>query len=247
MRFGKDYNTFKDEVVESGGNFIRTFKEGDTVGVILAKPESWHGYLEHYNTNPGGYSFPCTQEADCPGCTAENERMRQRNPKVLFPMLVEEKWVNVYSIGKKFAERLAKRAEKDLNREYTITRIGMDQKTDYDVESGDTVRIDFDQYEVPDMEQMLVDRYNESWGDKVEIAPKAPASEPSATPSGSSSASSTSSPEAEYTEEELRAMPPRELKKILRSENLFDKAPEEVQDADESDSIVDWMLKAVSA
>ena len=47
----------------------------------------------------------------------------------------------------------------------------------------------------------------------------------------------------EYLESELRQMRPRVLKAILRREGLHNVAPEVVQDSDDPNEIVDWMMR----
>lgn len=240
MRFGEDWKTFKNRPTEGGGNYLRTFKEGKTVVRFLTEPDGWVGYLEHYNPNPGGFSFPCTGDRDsCPGCTSTQEAMRGKSAKVAITVLVEDKWVNVYKITKKFADRLElryQRWETMMDREYEITRIGTDKKTDYDVESGDKGPLKGD-WELPNIHEMLTENWEQTWGDeqqtsdtvigkdKTENVVKLPAKPKE---------------EVVYSEDQLRDMSPLPLKKLLRDEGHD--LPDEVVESDDSGEIVDWLL-----
>jgi len=242
MRFGTSYDDFskQDSSTNGGGTFIRAFKEGDTVIHFLTEPAEWVGYLEHYNPNPGGFSFPCTQENTCPGCNSELEKMRSKGRKVVIPVVVDDKWVNLYKIPKKFAERLAKRADRFgtlLDRSYVITRTGTGIDTDYDVESGDKDRYDFDPdaYIVPDVEQLLEDTFHQVWGDEATLQEQVMAKRPA------KKAAKAPKSDAEYSETQLRAMPPAELLKILYKE--YPDLPDEIADSEDSNVITNWVVE----
>jgi len=167
VKFGKNYDEFRKE---SGGNsdFLRALKEGDTEVVFLTETEEWVGYYEHYDPRPNGFSFPCTQEEDCPGCVSKLDKMRSKGRKVAIPVVVDSQWVNVIKLPKKFAERLAKRGERFgtmKDREFTLTRTGLGQDTDYDVETGPKTTVDYEQFKVPNIEQMLQSAWDQAWGE----------------------------------------------------------------------------------
>lgn len=234
MKFGKDWEDFKKEPAQgASGNYVRALKEGDTVVQFLTEPKGWIGYREHYNPVSGQFSFPCSGEEDCPGCNSDLESMRGTSQKVAIPCLVDGQWVNVYKIPKKFADRLETRAERHdtmMDREYIITRKGVDKTTDYDVESGDRKELD-GEWAIPDINKMLEESFLRTWGGPQEGDPVAVVPVAVNTPKDD---------DHTYTEDELRSKTPRELKKILRSEG-YD-LPDDIADEDETDNIVKWVL-----
>lgn len=241
MKYGKNYKEFKTESSEEGGgNFIRSLKSGDTEVVFLTESGGWVGYKEHYNTNPDKYGFPCTKEADCPGCTSGDPKMAQRLNKVAIPVLVDEKWVNVYRIPASFADRLERRADRRdpptiRDRSWILTKEGEGFGTTYDVEAGEKVfPDDYDKWEVPDIEQMLKIMFEEAWGDADPVQ----ADKPKTTVKAGTKAKTTTT---EVDEAELRSMQPRELKKFLRAEGY--ELPDEIAELSNTDKIVDWVLE----
>lgn len=170
MKFGKRY----EEAPKStgggggaGGKWIKNFKEGDTRLRFLQEMKDWVVYYEHYNPT-GGY-FPCTGErTTCPGCTSDNERMRQASRKTAVNVLVGQ-YVDVYKLTTKLVDRLSIRADRNggtvTDRDYIITRIGMDQNTEYDLESGNAVPIDLSAYQLLDIEAMLQNAFEETFPD----------------------------------------------------------------------------------
>lgn len=235
MRFGENWETFKNRPTGDGGNYIRAMKEGKTVVRFLTEPRDWIGYREHYNPNPGGFSFPCTEEKDCPGCNSNQEKMKGTSSKVAVACLVEDKWVNVYKIPKKFADRLERRAERWetlMDRDYEITRIGNDAKTDYDVESGDKGPLK-GEWNVPDIRQMLMDNYNQTWGDDADEDSVFGKDDAVSTPVAKDAESKV------YAESELRAMEQEVLIEVLLSEGH--KIPDDMLKQG-SNEIVDWLI-----
>lgn len=172
IRFGKSYEEITQEVSDgSGGNWLKYFKEDVTTFRIVQEPNEWVGYWEHFN--PSGYPFPCTGDrSSCPGCTSSNEKMKKASRKIAIQVL-EGDFVNVYKVAKTVADKLANRAERlgtVTDRDYTIFKIKSKNsdgstKTDYDVEGGDKIPVDLTKIELKDVESMLQDAYDQSWGD----------------------------------------------------------------------------------
>jgi len=77
MRFTKTADEAEKDSRSTGttGNFMKYLKDGEQTIRILQEPEEWKYYWEHYN--PSGYPFPCTNEADCPGCNSDLEEMKK--------------------------------------------------------------------------------------------------------------------------------------------------------------------------
>jgi len=250
MKFGKTWEDFQKEPAGGDGtNYLRALKEGDTVVQFLTEPEEWIGYYEHFNPTPGGYSFPCTQESDCPGCNSDSEKMKGRTRKVAFTCMVDGKWINVYKVPKKYAEKVARRQERTgtlLDREYILTRTGKGTDTDYDIESGDKVALPT-AVELPDVQQMLVELYEQTWGgDDVFTAKEAvelksdKLAERTTMTEALKASTKPKIDDDEYSESELRGMKPAALRKLAKANDLT--IPDDVDDED-ADAIVDWMIK----
>ena len=170
MRFGQtEDEAAQDPRASRGGNFIRYMKDGDTTLRVLQESKDWTYYWEHFNP---GASFPCTNDqATCPGCNSNNEKMKNPSRKVAFNVL-EGDYVNVYGVPPLLADKLKLRESRlgtITDREYLITRYktgaGDRKKTEYDVESLGEKSIDLSKYELHNIEEMLSQAYDDAWGD----------------------------------------------------------------------------------
>lgn len=188
MKFGTKYSDVKDEVVESGGgDYLRTFKEGDTHVLIANGPDEWIAYWEH-SQYPVGYPFPCTEEADCPGCNSDKESVSKRGRKFIIPALTfttnrkgeEIEYANLYKVPRALADKLALRYERRKtlsDRTYLITRIKTGPNAydvEYDVEAGDPINKDLSTVDFPDGQAILVEMYenrDQKSGSKKEDKP----------------------------------------------------------------------------
>lgn len=273
MRFALTANEAEKDPRNSsssaGGDWIRYLKNGDTTFRILQEPKDWKTFWQHFN--PGGFSFPCNGEPTCPGCTSDVERMRSTTKRAIFNVLEVRDgtpYVNVYEIPMRVHDKLMNRfARLDTitDRDYTITKYKTSgDKVDYDVE-GDLPSPLVGEYELRDVEQMLQEAYDKSWGDPSvsaatkeqaaasqkdsEVAAKVaahkeavqrqmerPPSEPEAKQDTTASGEDTV-----ITEAELRAMPLIRLLKFCDSNGLD--VPEGL---DAVDAIVDWMMQPQS-
>lgn len=171
MRFGVSADEAKEDkrFQKSGGKYINRLKEGDNTLRILQEPKEWLHFAEHFN--PTGFSFPCNGEDNCPGCTSTVEKMKGTSPQVAFNAKSGE-YVNVYAIPRRLADKLQLRFDRIgtvTDRDYTITKYkNSSDKVDYEVE-GDLPAPLLDVPELRDIEQLLQDAWDESWGDSAKV------------------------------------------------------------------------------
>lgn len=257
MGFTKDWNG-ADEAEETAGStgYLRYFKNPATTFRILQDPtEGWKTYWEHFN--PGGFPFPCTGDRQsCPGCTSDNEKVRKASKRVAINVL-EGEYVNVYKFPKTLADKLQNRAERIgtlKDRDYTVYKMQEKNtdgslRTDYDIEGGDKEAKDLAQYELKDVEEMLQDAYDQSWGtqatetqmrvedhtrqtrlqERIKRVKKDEASEPP-----------PFEPKEIYTEEELRSLSSDNLVVVMKGEGID---PPENAASMSPDALVDWLLE----
>jgi hypothetical protein len=264
MRFGK---SAKEAEVEpgrgSGGDFIRYLKDGDTTLRILQEPEEWTYWWEHFS--PAGFSFPCPRSADdpiedCPGCSSDNEKMSKVNRKIGFNVLTSwngQEYVNAFKVGPTVADKLKNRYTRFgtiTDRDYTITRYkSSGDRYDFDVDGAQPSPVNLRKEEWKDIEALLVESYEQAWGDgdqgqanrqatataareasvaqKVKaatIAPTKPTPAPEEPPFE----------EKVYAEADLRAMDLDDLLALVKS-NLDVTVPDGMSSSDE---VVDWLM-----
>lgn len=259
MKFGSKFSetdTTTRTNTGGGGKWIKGFKEGETRIRFLQEFEDdpgWVIYYEHYN--PAGSYFPCTGDRDsCPGCTSTNERMKGASRRVAVNAIVGN-YQDVYKIPIKLANRLKIKAERNGNtitdRDYIITRVGMDKDTEYDVESGNALPIDTSAYTMLDINAMLQTQFEENWPDfsagqpkKVDSSPPpvnvtealkktAPAVEEKPAPFEQATEATA---EVEITLDQLHTMTPAQLRSLCESNGA--PVPEELATQQE---IISWM------
>lgn len=252
MRFGKSATEAAQEPSRggSGGGWIKYLREGDTTFRILAdKDDGWVFYWEHFS--PAGFSFPCSNEDDCPGCTSENEKMKKVSRKIAFPVLESfngQEYVNVYKVGVTVADKLENRIKRFgtiTDRDYTITKYKTSSdRTDFDVEGGMETPINVADYDLPDIEQMLQQAYDDAWGDPNQAAANRQASkkeEVKEAPKRMAIAPQPEEPPFEepvYQEADLRKMTVEEITALVKRE-VKQPPPEKFHTTDE---IVDWLM-----
>jgi len=170
LKFGKSWEDVQNEPVNTG-DFMRYFKQDDTVLRLIEEPSSWVGFWEHFN--PNGFSFPCNSEdrANCPGCQSDNQKMKKASRKIAINVIDGDR-VAVYKFPKTLADKLANRHSHIgtvTDRDYRIFKLKSrnsdgSTKVDYDVEGMEKVSVDLSKYEPMDVEKMLVESYEQSWG-----------------------------------------------------------------------------------
>lgn len=265
MRFGKSAAEAADEPNRggSGGDFIKYLKDGDTTFRLLQEPDDWCYYWEHFS--PAGFSFPCPRAADepienCPGCSSDNEKMSKVSRKIAFNVLQGfsgQDYVNVYKVPNALADKLKNRFSRFgtiTDRDYTITRYKTSgDRVDYDLEGNTPTKIDLSRYELRNIEQMLQESYDETWGNAAQaeanrmatsqstreaevatkvrgltVTPKVVPQEPPSEPAE----------ELEVSEDDLRAMDMADLQVLLKEQGVTD-LPTHLET---SDQIVDWLM-----
>lgn len=174
MKFGKSTEEALKEPSRGGsggGDFMKYFKDGDNYIHVMDEPDKWNWYWEHFNTNSGGYPFPCTSESDCPGCTSDDEKMSKVSRKVAFNAYDGE-YTNVWKITKTVADKLRNRYDRlgtITDRPYIVTRLvtgsGKAAKYDFDLEGQEKQPYpsECDDYR-RDPEELLMAAYEEAWG-----------------------------------------------------------------------------------
>jgi hypothetical protein len=150
---------------------MRYPKDGTFKFRVLQEPKDWVYFWEHYP--PVGFPFPCTNDRKtCPGCISDNEKMKKPSRKVAFNAL-EGEYVNVWKIPPLLADKLKLRFDRFgtvTDRDYSFTRYKTSgDKTEYDVEGEAPREIDLSKFELKEIEPMLVESYNEVWGDSQKV------------------------------------------------------------------------------
>lgn len=241
MKFGMNEQEAAEQPSRGGsGAFMKYPKPGANTIRILDEPGDWKYYWEHFN--PGGFSFPCTNDRDnCPGCTSDDEKMKKASQKVSFNAF-DGQYTNVWkfpklSVGDKLKARF-ERIGTVMDRDYLITQIKTANSTEYDVEGLDKEPFDFDSVKEfkQDPEVLLASAYEEAWGDDTKTRTVTQTSEKSRP---SIQRSSPPVEEKVVTEDELRKMDPWELVKLCEDEG-FGVPPKDVSGT--ADTLVDWML-----
>lgn len=272
MRFGKSAKEAAQEPVRGGGggDFMRYIKDGDQTFRFMDEPDEWVRFWEHYN--PMGFSFPCNDEDTCPGCVSDNEKMKKVSRRFAGHVLTSyngQDYVNVLKVGSMVFDKLENRFARFgtiCDRDYTITRYKTSgDRYDFDVEGGMPNPVDFTTFQRKDIEQMLADAWEESWGEGASTP--TPRQEPAAASNGAQTAQPPRRPtiapdpapepvqeeppfepaptepvkeeEPVYKERELRAMEYDELVLLVKRE-MGTSVPDGLND---TKSVVDWLVQ----
>lgn len=258
MRFGKSKEEVDQLAPSGGGDFMSYLKDGDTTFRILQEPDDWTWYIEHFN--PAGFSFPCTNEEDCPGCNSDIEKMAKRTRKVAFNVLQGfqgQDYVKVYKLASTVADKLENRYARYstiTDRDYTITRYKTSgDRYDFDVEGHTPTPIDLSRYELRDIEAMLQQAWNDAWGSPGAAAQTRAeaAGRENGTGQASQSRRVTIAPqkppvkqeeppfeEPTFEEEALRKMEYSDLVELISNEMNVSPPPS----LNTSDQVVDWLM-----
>lgn len=179
MKFGKKYSEAKDDF--SGGNYLRSFKEGESTVRFLQEQDDWTVFREHFTVD--GKSFPCWEEdkLHCPGCSSDNEKVAKSSRRYAC-YVYRKDWDAVvpYRIPVVLARRLTTRFERNdgsaTNRDYTVIRTGKGLDTDYDVEQEDKYAVDIEakMTGVVPIEDILEESFIEVWGADWQPGSKTP-------------------------------------------------------------------------
>jgi hypothetical protein len=255
VRFGKSKEEADQEPARGGGggDFIRYLKEGATTIRILQEQEEWKYYWEHFS--PANFSFPCSGEADCPGCTSDNDKMKKVSRKIAFNALNSfngVEYVNVWKVGPTVADKLENRIKRFntiTDRDYTITRYkSSGDRWDFDVEGDVPTPVNLRKEEWKDIEAMLQQSWDEAWGNpdlaRVNQQATEMAAEPQAEPRrGRMTIAPQQSEQPPFEEKvvaegDLRKMDHPDLLKLIKAEMDLEPPATLVT----TDSVVDWML-----
>lgn len=171
MKFGQR-KADAPAVSEGNGNYLRNFKDGDTVVRFIDEPDDWIVFREHYTTDRK--SFPCTEDRDsCPGCTSDIESVQRASRKYATNVwLAKSDLVLPFRIPMSLAKRVFSRAERNdgtiTNRDYVVMKSGKGMDTEYDIEADDKYAVDLDVLRSKSMnvQDILSESYDELWGDE---------------------------------------------------------------------------------
>lgn len=163
-------------LMEGSGNYLRAFKDGDTIVRFIEETDDWIVFREHYTTDRK--SFPCTEDRDtCPGCTSDNESVQRATRKYATNVwLPKVDQVLPFRIPMSLAKRVFSRAERNegiiTNRDYVIMRSGKGMDTEYDIEADDKYTVDLKDLRSKgmDVQEILAESYNDIWGVKEDSA-----------------------------------------------------------------------------
>ena len=239
---------------EYSGNYLRSFKKGETLVRFLDETGEWIRYWEHHTTD--GKSFPCTEDREsCPGCTHENEKVRRASKRYgVNLLLVKQGIVLPFKLPVTLYDRLVVRAERNdgtvTNRDYVIIKSGSGLDTEYDVDQEDKYSVDLAELhkKAYNIQEILGESYAEVWGDpdapKAKDEPKSkgeskeeakdvPPTEPAA-----KSESAGEAGEVEMTEASIRAMGKSELRALCTKVGL------EFTEDDTSSELADKLIAA---
>lgn len=149
-----------------GEGFITYIGEDGLMLRLLAEPDEWWGYTEHYDDVLG--SFPCV-EGDCHGCA--------NGDKGAFRYLVpavgrEDDKVLIVKVPKSLAQDLVTKYDRRktlLDRDYFLYKEGTGKNnTRYKVDDEDTSKFNFGKYKVPNLGAALVASWDRVFGDGEE-------------------------------------------------------------------------------
>ncbi len=132
-----------------------------------SSPSPTSAYREHYD--PDAKFFPCIgKDNECPGCESPSEKVQRSSRRYLTNALdVETGQVLPLKLPLDLANRLVARYERNgdtiTNRDYTLHRMGTGLDTTYDVTPEDKAPLDITRYELHDLEQTLVEQFEDAF------------------------------------------------------------------------------------
>ena len=172
----------RDDVKRASGNgdWMRNVQDGKDLRVrYLQDPEKWKKFREHYSQETK--FFPCLgKDKGCPGCNSDSDQLQKSSRRYCAKVLdVKEAKVIALKMPVDLANRVIGKCDRNggslLTRDYTLIRTGKGLDTTYDVEQEDKTEVDLSRYKVDadaiDVEKLLEDQYNESFG-VTETKPK---------------------------------------------------------------------------
>lgn len=142
-----------------GKGFINFIPEDGILVRLLAEPDGWWGYDEHYDADLGYY--PCTVD-DCVGC----DNGTDKSFRYLVPALdIEEDRVIALKVPKSLASEMVSKYDRRktvMDRDYFFYKEGSGMNnTKYKVDDEEKSRINLSKYEddIPDLGEVL----EEAW------------------------------------------------------------------------------------
>lgn len=159
-RFGTPKKDVDEEVGD--GMYLRSFRKGQTLVRFLTETDVWLQIREHFNEK--GRSFPCTKDAECPGCNSEDEKVSTWSRRYAVNLLVlpdkGDEYVAPYRIPMGLAETMFGRAERlgtVTDRDYVVVRSGQGLNTKYNSDPEDKYEIDISKHlkEAVDLDEVL--------------------------------------------------------------------------------------------
>jgi hypothetical protein len=161
---------------EFSGDYLRTFRAGETTLQWLEEVDMWWDYWEHFNqTDQKAYPCDSDDRKECPGCNSEDAKEAKASHKyaTTVKLISERGGEDIYlpmrvpvSIRKKMETRSERNKGTILNRQYTVIKDGKGLDTEYDVESGDRcdpVSKDDLKENLFDIEEILTKMWKTAW------------------------------------------------------------------------------------
>lgn len=169
----KSITALKKELEKSGGTGNAWIKNVPADGIrvrFLTEPEEWYAYKEHYDRS--AHYFPCIGKSNgCPGCNAHSDEQQRKSRRWLANAVdVENDRVIPlklpYTLVQRLIVRFERHGETIRDRDYSLYKVGQGLDTDYDVSEESKEDFPFSKYTLLDLEQVLIDRYEEAFGEE---------------------------------------------------------------------------------
>lgn len=162
-------NRLKKEMEKSqgGATWVRNVKAGEDLRVrFVTEPDEWYSYREHYDDDV--MFFPCIGSDECPGCNSESEKTQRTSRRFLSnALIVDEGRVVPLKLPLDLANRLVTRYERYgntiMDREYVLHRMGKGLDTTYDVTPETPEDLDVSEYQLIDLEQVLISQFEDAF------------------------------------------------------------------------------------
>lgn len=161
-------NLKKNLAKSSGGGkgFIKFIPKGGPLNVrFITEPEGWLSYGEHFDPAVRK-SYPCTTEADCPGCRLGLDKKNKYLANVV--NLDNNDRVTALQLPISLVNRLVVKYEKWgslVNREMELSKEGADLDTTYDFDYSPEDNVRVDKWTPLNLEEVLQAAFDDVFGD----------------------------------------------------------------------------------
>lgn len=154
----------------SGGSYIKYFKEEQTTLRFLEEIPEWTSVWMHFN-NTKNRDYPCTDDKPtCPGHNSDNEREAKAAKRYIVNALdVNTGYVDLWKIPYSIIDDLLRQADRFgtiMDRDYTVIKNKVGNKTDYSVDREEKSVMDLSEHraQMKDHQEALENAFREVWG-----------------------------------------------------------------------------------